>query len=107
MAHESKIEEAARIIGETAGQAKVILFGSHARGNATEDSDVDLLVIEPEVPDKTAETLRLRKAIRPLRLANDLLVYSEAEVIERQNSSSSAVFWALRDGKVLYDTLGG
>ncbi len=26
---------------------KVILFGSHARGEATEDSDVDLLIIAP------------------------------------------------------------
>ncbi len=33
----------------------MILFGSYARGTATEDSDLDLMVIEKELPDKAAE----------------------------------------------------
>jgi len=97
--------EAARLLHEAAKPAKVILFGSHARGTATEYSDVDFLVIEPEVANRTQEVLRLRRIIRPLRIANDVLVYSRHDVERKKDWSSSAVYWALREGKVLYDTL--
>ncbi|MBA3572751.1 MAG: nucleotidyltransferase domain-containing protein [Pyrinomonadaceae bacterium] len=35
------------LLGEAAKPARVVLFGSYARGAATEDSDMDFLVIEP------------------------------------------------------------
>jgi predicted nucleotidyltransferase len=45
---EQAIHNAARLLAEAAGQgAQVILFGSHARGDADDRSDVDFLVIEP------------------------------------------------------------
>ncbi|MBI5814743.1 MAG: nucleotidyltransferase domain-containing protein [Nitrospinae bacterium] len=104
MITEDKIMEAARLIGEAAKPAKVILFGSYARGEATEDSDLDFLVIEPAVDDKGQEMVRLHKALRPLRMTADVLVYSEAEVKERQDWCSTPVYWALREGKVVYET---
>ncbi|MDP2825598.1 MAG: nucleotidyltransferase domain-containing protein, partial [Sulfuritalea sp.] len=39
--------------------ARAIVFGSHAEGRASADSDIDLLVIEPEVKDRAAEMIRL------------------------------------------------
>lgn len=99
------IQEAARLLHEAAKPAKVILFGSHARGSADNDSDADFLIIEPDVADRTRETLRLRKVIRPLNIANDILVYSQGEVEQKRDWSSSAIYWALREGKVLHDTL--
>ena len=105
MISQEKILEAARVLHETAKPAKVILFGSYARGEATEDSDVDFMVIEPAVENRVKETLRLRKAIRPLKLANDLLVYSRADVEKKEDWCSTAIYWALKEGKVLYDTL--
>ena len=39
--------------------ARVIVFGSHADGSARADSDIDLLIIEPEVKDRVAEMIRL------------------------------------------------
>jgi len=44
----------------TALARKVILFGSYARGDATEDSDVDFLVVEKDVPSNVTEVVRLR-----------------------------------------------
>ncbi|WP_363319324.1 nucleotidyltransferase domain-containing protein [Accumulibacter sp.] len=46
-------------LDEYRSPARVILFGSYARGTADDDSDLDLMVIEREVPDKAAEHIRL------------------------------------------------
>ena len=54
---EQTIQQAALLLGEAAKPAKVILFGSYARGDAREDSDVDFLVIESEPHDKFNEIL--------------------------------------------------
>jgi predicted nucleotidyltransferase len=47
---EEMIERAGRALIDAApAPAKVILFGSHARGDADQGSDLDFLVIEREV----------------------------------------------------------
>lgn len=104
MISEQTILQAARMLGEAAKPAKVILFGSYARGDACEDSDLDFLVIEPELQDKFGEMVRLRQVLRPLRVAADVLVYSQSEIDQQQDACSTAVYWALREGRVLYDT---
>jgi len=46
MINNSAIREAVWLLKEAASPAKIILFGSYARGEAHEDSDLDFLVIE-------------------------------------------------------------
>jgi len=104
MISEQTIQQAAQLLGEAANPAKVILFGSYARGDAGEDSDLDFLVIESDMHDKFNEMVRLRQVLRPLKVAADVLVYSQAEIDQQQDVCSSAVYWALREGRVLYDT---
>ncbi len=84
--------------------AKIILFGSRARGDADLDSDLDLVVIYPQIKDRGRMMLDIRRAIGSIGVGVDVLVYSEAEVSERHDWSSTALYWALREGKVLYDT---
>ncbi len=79
-----------------------MLFGSCARGDASEHSDIDLLVIEDEEPDRAREMVRLRRLLRPLRVPADILVYSENEVAQWGNQPGSALYWALREGKVVH-----
>ena len=57
--------------------SRVVLFGSHARGAATEWSDVDLLVILPNGSDKRDTAIEIRRAL------GDLPVCREAGVHHR------------------------
>ena len=96
------VADAVRALAEGAQPQKILLFGSYARGDATDDSDLDLLVIEDEVPDRAHEMVRLRRLLRPLRIPADVLVYSADEVRRWGNQPGSALYWALREGKVVY-----
>jgi predicted nucleotidyltransferase len=95
------IDEAARRIAAAAPGARVILFGSHARGEAGPDSDVDLLVVEPRVEDHHGEVVRLQRVLAPLRLPADVIVVSEAHVEEWGDVASTMIHDALREGRVL------
>jgi predicted nucleotidyltransferase len=53
-------------------QARVILFGSHARNDANPESDLDLLVIEPEVENAAMESVRLHRTQRGLGIPADV-----------------------------------
>ena len=95
------IDEAARRIVAAAPGARVIRFGSHARGEAGPDSDVDLLVVEPRVADRFAEIVRLQRVLAPLHLPADVIVVSEAHVEEWGDVASTMLHDALREGRVL------
>jgi predicted nucleotidyltransferase len=98
-----QIEQAVSILAETAHPRRIILFGSYARGEAGDDSDVDFLVIEEAVTDRLAEMARLRKALVPLRMPVDILVISADDFNKWSEAPSTTLYWAKRDGRVVYD----
>ena len=104
MISDSDIQEAVDILVREARPLKVILFGSHQRGEARKDSDVDLLVIERHLKSRRKEMVRLRKALSPLRIPVDVRVTSEDHVRSSwADFPGSYLYDALREGKVLYD----
>ena len=80
--------------------SRVILFGSHARGDAGEKSDLDILIVEPEVHGRLAEAARLDRALRGLGVPVDLLVTSEAMFEAWKDTPNSVLHEAAREGKV-------
>ena len=94
-------------INTAADPEQVILFGSHARGEAGPDSDVDLIVVEAEPfgpeRDRFAEALRLWRTLDGFRVAADVLVYSRDEVEYWRDSLNHVLARALREGRVLYE----
>lgn len=99
----SLVDEAVQALAAAVpASAQIWLFGSQARGDATPDSDLDFLVIEPEVTNRAQEMVRLRRALRPLRIAADVLVYSRDEVQRWRDEPGTALYWALKEGRVVY-----
>ena len=81
---------------------QIVLFGSQARGDADSGSDLVFLVIEPMVENRAREMVRLRRALRPLGMPADVLVYSRDEVNQWGQQPGSALYWALREGRVMH-----
>jgi uncharacterized protein len=102
MIDEATIEEAGRRIGAAApAGSRVILFGSHARGEAHEHSDLDILVIEPEVENTMGEATRFYRTLRDLRIPIDVLVIDEDKARRRAKVKGTVVERALREGRYL------
>jgi len=99
---ETVIREAGRRLAAAAPQARIVLFGSHARGEAGADSDLDFLVVKPE-EDDGSEAVRLMRALRDLRVSADVIVVSERYAEEWREVRGSLVHAALSEGRVLTD----
>lgn len=82
--------------------AKIILFGSYARGDANAGSDLDFLVIEQEIPDPVDEYLKLHRAASGFGAGVDILLLTESEYEKKRDWWTNPVYAAAREGKVLY-----
>jgi predicted nucleotidyltransferase len=99
---EAIIDEAGRrLSGAAPPGTRFILFGSHARGEAGKHSDLDFLVIEPEVENAAEESVRLRGTLRGLLLAADVIVASEQRVRDWRDVKGSLIHAALAEGREL------
>lgn len=99
---EATIDEAGRrLAGASPPGTRVILFGSHARGEAGKHSDLDFLVIEPEVENAAEESVRLRRTLRGLLFAADVIVASEQRVRDWRDVKGSLIHAALAEGREL------
>ena len=63
---------------------KVVLFGSRARGDNEEDSDLDILIIEESHLPRFQRSRPYRKALRGYFPAKDIVVWSPDEFKEWQ-----------------------
>lgn len=97
------LPELVRRIVDEVDPLRIVLFGSHARGDATEDSDVDLLVItEGDSRDRDA-TLRIRRRLADMPIAKDVVVVSEQRVRDYGHLVGTIIRPALREGVTLHE----
>jgi uncharacterized protein len=98
---EALIAEAGRRLTAAAPGAQVILFGSHACGEADPYSDLDFLVVEPEVDNEAEESVRLHRTLRDLRVPADVIVVSREYADRWREVRGGLVHAALSQGRVL------
>jgi len=105
---EELIDKMARRIVREVDPQRILLFGSWARGEANEQSDVDFLVVEREPfgrnRSRRREAARIWRCLSEFRIPADILVYSLDELDRWKDSSYHVVARALREGKVLYES---
>jgi predicted nucleotidyltransferase len=97
------IDEMTRRIVERFDPLQVILFGSHARGDAHADSDVDLLVVFPHVENTRTAAVAILDELRGLGVAKDVVVTTPDEIAAWGKLIGTVLEPALREGRVLYD----
>lgn len=79
---------------------EIVLFGSHARGDARPDSDIDLLVVLPRIDDRTATTIDLLRLFGDLTVSVDVIAATPEDVAgERPGSVAGPAY---RAGRSLY-----
>jgi predicted nucleotidyltransferase len=102
MASLSDIQALADKIASEFHPDKIILFGSHARGDARPDSDVDLMVIinSDEHPSRTAAEITYR--VHPRRYPLDLIVRGPQTVRTRLQMNDWFLRDVMREGRILY-----
>ena len=81
----------------------VILFGSYAYGTATEDSDVDLLVVLPFEGKAAHKALEIIRKVKP-RIPLDLLVRTPEQVRERIANNDWFMREVFEKGRRLYES---
>lgn len=101
---EEKIAEVVRRIVAGFNPAKIILFGSMARGDAGPDSDADLLVVL-EIPRelKRRKATEIDCSLWGIDLPVDIIVVNPEEVERHKDIVGTIVYPALREGKVVYE----
>ena len=82
---------------------KIILFGSHARGDAGPDSDVDLLVVMPVEGSKFEKMVEIGVALHGIPIPTDVIVTTPEDFEWRSKAVGTIEYPAAREGKVLYE----
>ena len=97
------LEEVVQRIVEAVNPQKVVLFGSHARGRAGQESDIDLLVVMFSSEPRYKRALPIYRALRGVKVPLDIIVYTPEEIAEWSDVRQAFVTTALREGIVLYE----
>lgn len=100
--HGKQIQEMVDRIVKRFDPEKIILFGSHARGDAGPDSDVDLLVVMPVAGSKRDKMVEIGVALHDILLPKDIIVTTPEDFEWRKEIVGTIERPAVQEGKVLY-----
>jgi len=99
---QEEIQKMVELIVERFHPEKIILFGSHARGEAGPDSDIDLLVVMNVQGPKREAQLNVRRSLHDVRVPKDVVVSTPEEFAWRKDVIGTIERPADREGMVLY-----
>jgi uncharacterized protein len=83
---------------------RIILFGSYARGEAGEESDVDLLVLFPDLDDRRDVVTRLYDSVNRMDLPKDIVASTVAEYERYKDVANTIYNAAAEHGVVVYES---
>jgi len=97
-----KIEEIKEKIVKTIAPEKIILFGSYATGEATEESDIDLVVIWDSDLDHHKRNVFLSRLFPKRDFSLDIFAFTKKEAERLKDIAGTILYEAFHHGKVIY-----
>ena len=100
---EETVQEIVRRILSVVQPDKIILFGSAATGQMTPDSDIDLLVVEPDTGNQRSEYVGIVKALWDIRYPFDVLFITTEWFEESKDVVGGIAYPANKYGRIIYE----
>jgi predicted nucleotidyltransferase len=97
------LDRIVRKIAENAMTEKIILFGSWAKGAATDDSDLDLLIVMNVRDSKRQEAIKIDLLLEGIPLPTDVIVVTPQDIEKYRNCPGTIIRQAVQEGRVLYE----
>ncbi len=102
MMFEDKIKTIVQRVTESYDPKAIIVFGSVAKGNSSEDSDLDIAIIMDSNLSEHERNVKIRVCIGAIGMPLDLLVFTPEEIEAEKADELSIVSEILRTGEVVY-----
>ena len=103
MIKDSQINEIVTKIIANFNPKKIILFGSYANGNTTEDSDLDIILVKDTDLPKHKRGLEVRRLFYGLPIPMDFKIYTAREFDRELSNQYSFLYSAMNGSKILYE----
>jgi predicted nucleotidyltransferase len=100
---ETLLNEVVRRVLTMARPDRIILFGSAASGQMTEDSDIDLLVVEPELTNMHERRVAIRGAVGDIGYPVDVIVMRTERFERTKRFIGGIAYPANKYGRVIYE----
>jgi predicted nucleotidyltransferase len=100
---QATLKEAVRRIAEAFQPERIILFGSFVRGQATQDSDLDILIVVRVEGSCREKANEIDLALADRTVPMDLIVVTPEQFERQKNSPGTIVGEAAREGTVIYE----
>lgn len=100
---EQTLSEIVRRVLTVAKPDKIILFGSAATDRMSRDSDIDLLIVEPDTSDQRSQYVGIRKALWGIDHPFDIVFISSQWFEQSKNAVGGIAHPANKYGMVIYE----
>lgn len=100
---EEKIEGIKQMIVKTVSPEKIILFGSYASGEPSEESDIDLVVIWDSSINYHERNMKIRRLFPHRDFSLDVFVFTPEEETKYKNIKGTILYTAVTKGRILYE----
>ncbi len=97
-----RLDELTKLIAEKYSPEKIILFGSLARGDTDEWSDLDLIIVK-NTDKRFIERLVDPILLEILPIRTDVFVYTPEEFERMQQNENPFIVSALENARILYE----
>ena len=82
---------------------RIYLFGSQARGDASADSDYDLLMVVPHTEKRAVKQMaEARDAVSDIKLPAEIIVFTKEQFDRQVPVVTSLAATVVREGRLLY-----